>query len=47
MELMPLVEVRDGGKTVTIGSGKPGKITGKLMAAYREMVARETSRVNG
>jgi len=44
MELMPLVEVRDNaGKIVTIGSGKPGKLTKRLMAAYREMVERETA----
>jgi branched-subunit amino acid aminotransferase/4-amino-4-deoxychorismate lyase len=44
MEIMPLVSVRDiEGKTITIGSGKPGPITQKLMAAYREMVERETS----
>ena len=44
MELMPLVEVRDKtGKVITIGSGKPGKITRKLMSAYREMVERETA----
>lgn len=44
MELIPLVEVRDmAGKVITIGSGKPGKITRKLMAAYREMVEKETT----
>jgi len=44
MEIMPLVSVRDNeGKTITIGSGKPGPITRRLMAAYKEMVARETS----
>jgi branched-chain amino acid aminotransferase group I len=44
MELMPLVEVRDNaGKIVTIGSGKPGQITKKLMTAYRELVERETA----
>ena len=43
MEIMPLVEVRDGsGKTITIGSGKPGAVTKRLMIAYREMVTRET-----
>ncbi|MBA7622984.1 Branched-chain-amino-acid aminotransferase [subsurface metagenome] len=47
MEIMPLVEVRDNaGGIRTIGSGRPGKITRRLMAAYREMVERETSRVN-
>jgi len=44
MELMPLVEARDdAGKIITIGSGKPGKLTRRLMAAYREMVERETA----
>ncbi|TET66994.1 MAG: branched-chain amino acid aminotransferase [Dehalococcoidia bacterium] len=44
MELMPLVEVRDkSGKVITIGSGKPGKITQRLISAYREMVERETA----
>ena len=44
MEIMPLVSVRDNeGKTIAIGSGKPGPITRRLMAAYREMVERETS----
>ncbi len=44
IELMPLVEVRDGaGKMAEIGSGKPGAVTRKMMAAYRETVARETS----
>ena len=43
MEIMPLVEVRDdSGKVITIGSGKPGAVTKRLMAAYREMVTRET-----
>ncbi len=47
MEIMPLVAVRDSaGEIITIGSGRPGKITRRLMAAYREMVERETSRVN-
>jgi branched-chain amino acid aminotransferase len=42
MELMPLVEVRDKtGKVITVGSGKPGEITRRLMTAYREMVERE------
>ncbi len=44
MELMPLVEVSDkAGKVITIGSGKPGKITQRLMTAYREMVEKETA----
>jgi len=44
MEIMPLVEIRDReGAVIKIGSGKPGKVTQRLMAAYREMVERETS----
>ena len=44
MELMPLVEVRDKAeKIITIGSGRPGKITQRLISAYREMVERETA----
>ena len=43
MEIMPLVAVRDdAGQTVTIGSGKPGEVTRRLMTAYQEMVGRET-----
>ncbi len=43
MEVMPLVEVRDStGKVITIGSGKPGELTRRLMAAYREKVEQET-----
>jgi hypothetical protein len=34
IEVMPLIEV--SGKV--IGSGKPGLVTGKLMAAYKRMV---------
>jgi len=40
IELMPLTEVN--GKS--IGSGKRGKITEGLMAAYRELVSREAKR---
>jgi len=48
MEIIPLVAVRDNsGKVTTIGSGKPGAITRRLMTAYWEMVARETSGVDG
>ncbi len=44
MEIMPLVAVSDGaGEDIHIGSGKPGGLTRRLMAAYREMVERETS----
>ena len=43
LEIMPLVAIRDrAGKTIVIGAGRPGKITRRLMSAYREMVARET-----
>ncbi len=45
MEIMPLVEVRDNaGEVISIGSGRPGKITRRLMAVYREMVERETAK---
>ncbi len=44
MEIMPLVAVRDSaGRVTRIGSGKPGRLTRQLMAAYREMVVRETA----
>ena len=44
IEIMPLVEVREiTGKTISIGSGNPGAVTRRLMAAYREMVERHTS----
>ena len=43
IEVMPLVAVRDeGGHMIPIGTGKPGKVTRRLMAAYRERVERET-----
>ncbi len=45
MEIMPLVEVRDNtGKIISIGSGSPGPVTRKLIAAYRKMVEQHTSR---
>ncbi|MFC1918022.1 aminotransferase class IV [Chloroflexota bacterium] len=40
VEIMPLVSVRGKDGIVTIGSGKPGKTTQKLMAAYKEMIRR-------
>lgn len=44
IEIMPLVEVTDDrGKVVTIGSGRPGEITKKLMTAYKGKVERETA----
>jgi len=43
IEVMPMTAVGDeSGQVVTIGEGKPGKITRQLMAAYRERVERET-----
>jgi branched-chain amino acid aminotransferase len=43
IEIMPVVAVRDeGGNMLSIGTGKPGEITRRLMTAYREMVERET-----
>ena len=43
IEVMPVAAFTDNaGRTMRIGDGKPGKITRKLIAAYREMVARET-----
>jgi len=45
IEIMPLVEVRDStGKIISIGSGNPGPVTRKLMAAYKKMVEQHTSR---
>ncbi len=44
MEVMPMTAASDSaGNMVTIGGGKPGEITRKLMAAYKEKVARETA----
>lgn len=43
IEVMPVVRVSDEeGRMNIIGDGKPGKVTKRLLAAYREMVARET-----
>jgi branched-chain amino acid aminotransferase len=43
IEIMPVVAVSDHtGQMITIGSGKPGEVTKKLMAAYQERVAEET-----
>ncbi|MGD1119345.1 MAG: aminotransferase class IV [Dehalococcoidales bacterium] len=43
IEVMPVVAVRDEtGQEIVIGGGKPGKITQKLMAAYRERVEKGT-----
>jgi branched-chain amino acid aminotransferase group I len=41
IEIMPVTAVREaGGQIKKIGSGKPGEITRRLMAAYREKVER-------
>ena len=43
LEIMPLVGVREkASATVDIGSGRPGKVTKRLVSAYRQMVVRET-----
>ena len=43
MEIMPVTEAIDKtGRAVIIGSGKPGPVTLKLMAAYRNRVRKET-----
>ncbi len=43
IEIMPLTAVSDDtGNVVTIGAGKPGEITRRLMAAYKERVEQET-----
>jgi branched-chain amino acid aminotransferase len=43
IEVMPVTAVREAsGRMVTIGSGKPGKITRRLMQAYREKVERSS-----
>jgi branched-chain amino acid aminotransferase len=41
-EVMPLVAVADREKVITIGSGRPGRTTNRLMAAYKELVKEET-----
>jgi branched-chain amino acid aminotransferase len=43
IEVIPVTTVREeSGRVVTIGTGKPGKITRQLMEAYRERVEKET-----
>lgn len=43
MEIMPLTSASDkSGRTVIVGEGKPGPVTQKLMAAYKELVKKET-----
>jgi branched-chain amino acid aminotransferase len=44
IEIMPLTAASDtGGKVVPVGGGKPGAVTQKLMAAYKEKVQKETA----
>jgi branched-chain amino acid aminotransferase len=44
IEVMPLVAVRDeAGQMIPIGDGKPGAVTRKLMAAYKEKVEKQTA----
>ena len=43
IEVMPVVRVSDAeGRMDIIGEGKPGKVTKRLLAAYREKVRKET-----
>ena len=43
MEIMPLVQVLENtGNAITIGSGKPGNLTKRLMSAYKKLVENET-----
>jgi branched-chain amino acid aminotransferase group I len=43
IEVMPVTGVRDKrGRMNSIGGGRPGKVTRRLMEAYRERVRRET-----
>ncbi len=42
-EVMPLVTVAEEEKVYTIGSGRPGQITSRLMSAYKELVREETA----
>jgi 4-amino-4-deoxychorismate lyase len=44
IEVMPVTAVSDeSGQTVAIGGGKAGAVTRRLMAAYGEMVEKETA----
>ena len=48
IEIMPLVRISDAaGKLMTIGAGRPGPITLKLMAAYKEAVEQYTASKKG
>jgi len=43
IEVMPVAAVREtGGRMITIGTGKPGKITRRLLQAYKERVEKES-----
>jgi len=43
IEIMPVISVTgESGRVLTIGGGKPGKMTMKLLQAYKEAVSRET-----
>jgi branched-chain amino acid aminotransferase len=43
IEVMPLSTVRErDGRIITIGAGRPGKITSRLIQAYRDRVESET-----
>ncbi len=43
LEIMPLVQVVENtGNVITIGSGKPGNLTKRLMSAYKKLVDYET-----
>ena len=43
MEIMPITSASDkSGRAVIVGSGSPGPITKKLMAAYKKRVEKET-----
>lgn len=45
IEIMPVTAIGDEtGHVAAIGDGKPGPITRKLMAAYKEMVEKETGK---
>lgn len=45
IEIMPVTAFSDeSGQVVTIGGGKPGAVTRKLMEAYREKVESETAK---
>lgn len=44
IEVMPVTTIREAnGRMLTIGSGKPGKITRQLMEAYKEKVESEVA----